>query len=139
MAERLAIIGLMSATVHLTETISTQIPHFIDAPKEADELQREVIAAGIVLGKLKSLLQQDGTAGNTALSGTSALFTSIEGCHGKLKEIQESLEISPSRKKILRVWGRVKWVKDRSNVLEAVNALHRYTQIFHFAISIDGM
>jgi hypothetical protein len=139
MADPVSIIGLISATVHLTETISSQIPHFKDAPKEAEDLRKEVIAVGLVLEKLKSLLQQNAVTGNTSFTFTSALFSSVEGCQNKLKDICDSLELFPSERKIIRIWGRLKWVADRNNVLEAVASLHRYTQIFHFALSIDGM
>jgi len=135
MADPISIIGVISASLHLVEKVTTQIVHFKQAPGEADDLRKEITSVGVVLEILKSRIEQD----SGSFPHTTALFVYVQGCQRQLKSIGDSLELPASSRRIEHIWGRIKWASDRKNVLEAVDSLHRYAHIFHFALTSDGL
>lgn len=139
MAEPTSIIGVLSASAHLAEKIYVYFSAFKDAPRHAAELVAEVVVVGHVLGTLHTHLQQDGANGSNSFARTSVLFFAVNGCKKRLEEIHSVLKPLVSEKTILKFWSRLKWPLEKNDTIDAVAALHRYAQIFHFAASLDGL
>lgn len=135
MADPLSILGAISASVSLAEKVGSYLSRLRDAPEQARALLSEVIETGELLRMLRSRLETDHGHGNDALLETSILFFAVNGCRGKLEEIDRIL--SPLASGSSR--ARLMWPFRRSDANEVVESLHRYVQIFHFAVHLDGL
>ncbi len=139
MADPLAILGAISASVDLAERILKYFSEFRNAPRHAADLVGEVVAVGHVLGMLRSRLQGENAVGN-AYNRTSVLFFAVNGCQTRLKEVHDILEpLLSAQPGIFKLWHRLKWPLEQDDVVEIVLSLHRYAQIFHFAVNLDGL
>ncbi|KAF4624343.1 hypothetical protein G7Y89_g13827 [Cudoniella acicularis] len=138
------VIGTLSAVVALAQTCADYISKFKDAHKDALDLLAEVIAVGHVLQSLRAHLaeqaEQAGKTGKNPYTRTSVLFIALNGCQKRLREIKDVVEPLVLRNNRLRVFlSRLKWPMKREDAHDAVVALHRYAQIFHFAVHLDGL
>ncbi|KAK0641814.1 hypothetical protein B0T16DRAFT_461843 [Cercophora newfieldiana] len=139
MAEAVSILGVISASVHLTEKIVELSSRVKNAPKEALELLSEVMSIGHSIRSLRTHLQREEARGNNAFAQTSVLFFAINGCHGQLEALHKTLDAVSSASGFARFWHRLEWPFERRDALDAVKSLHRYAQIFHFAVSMDAI
>jgi hypothetical protein len=136
MADPASIIGTVSAIISLAQICADYTSKFKDAHKDAMDLLTEVIAIAHVLSSLKDLFVEQ----RVAAARTSVLFFALNGCQERLHEIKAVVEPLVRRKKGLQgLWSRLKWPMERDDARDAVVALHRYTQIFHFAVNLDGL
>ena len=141
MSDPATVIGTLSAAISLAQTCAEYISKFKDAPKHAADLLTEVVAVGYVLSGLRAhLVEQAGKMAKSPYTRTSVLFFALNGCHKRLKEITDIVEPLVLRNNRLRaIWSRLKWPMERDDAHDAVIALHRYAQIFHFAVNLDGL
>ena len=140
MADPATVIGTLSATVALAQTCAGYISKFKNVHKDASDLLTEVVAVGYVLNSLRAYLaEQAGKTGKSPYTQTSVLFIALNGCQMRLKEIKDVVEPLAGRKRLRGFWSRLKWPMERDDVRDAVIALHRYAQIFHFAVNLDGL
>jgi len=71
---------------------------------------------------------------------TSVLFFAVNGCQARLKEVYDILDpLVSARSRMQRLWVRLKWPQEKEGAADIVLALHRYAQIFHFAVDLDGL
>ncbi len=134
----MSILGMVAAaakTAHLIYEYSSAVKH---APAEARELSEELLAVANVLGMLRAHLEQENSKGH-AFDRTSVIFSAVDGCNRRLQDISSALSTVPARSKLSRFISRLKWPMNRQDTVDAITALHRYLQIFHFAVSIDGL
>jgi hypothetical protein len=140
MADPATVIGTLSAAVALAQTCAGYISKFKNAHKDASDLLTEVVAVGYVLNSLRAYLaEQAGKTGKSLYTQTSVLFIALDGCQTRLKEIKDVVEPLAVKKHPRGFWSRLKWPMERDDARDAVIALHRYAQIFHFAVNLDGL
>jgi hypothetical protein len=133
------IVGLVSASIGLAAKIYHYVESVRHAPQHARDLAGEVMAIGGVLELLRSHVQRENAQGN-AFERTSVLFFAANGCNERLEEIQSRLSALTSRSRLLsRAFHRLKWPLDEGETRGAVEALHRYAQVFGFALNLDGL
>jgi hypothetical protein len=70
---------------------------------------------------------------------TSVLFFAADGCKKRLEEIDDILSPLVSGSKTSRFLKRLRWPLDEDDTMQEVEALHRYAQLFEFALNIDGL
>lgn len=138
MPDPASIIGTLGVSIQLTKEIIKYVSYFKHAPKDATDLIAEVGAIGHVLDNLRQHLESTASAGSS-FERTSVLFYSVHGCHRRLEDIHDTLRDLISHKSLVRFWQRLVWPFERGETQDAVLALHRLTQIFHFALSLDGL
>jgi hypothetical protein len=138
MADPASILGLISTSVCFANGIYLYTSSFQNAPKCAAELGAEVTAVGHVLAMLRDHLQLENTKGR-AFNRTSVLFFAADGCKKRLEEIDDILSPLVSKGKTSRFLKRLRWPLDEVATMQEVEALHRYAQLFEFALSIDGL
>jgi hypothetical protein len=139
MAEPTAILGAISASVHLTENILEYFSSFRQAPQEAADLMAEVISIGHLSHSLRAHLERENARGSNVFARTSVLFFAVNGCHSQLQAVHDTLASVISSKKFTRLWRRLEWPLKKKDALVAIKALHRYAQIFHFTVNMDAM
>ena len=139
MADPVSIIGIVIASLKLGDQICRYCASFKDAPRYAEDLVAQVAAVGEVLRLLRNHLEREQAKGSERFSNTSALFFSANGCHERLEQIHKFLAPLVSGTGALKFWRRLRWPLDRDNAADAVAGLHRYSQIFHFAVNLDGL
>ena len=138
MVDPTSIVGLVSALASLADRIYHYTSSFKNAPKCAVDLGAEVAAVGHVLAMLRDHLQLENTRGR-AFDRTSVLFFAADGCNKRLQEIDDILSPLVSGGKVSRFLSRLKWPLDEGDTIQEVEALHRYAQLFEFALNIDGL
>jgi hypothetical protein len=139
MAEPTSILGAISASLHLTEKILEYSSSLRHAPQEAADLMTEVISIGHSIRSLRAYLEGENARGSNTFARTSVLFFAVNGCHSQLQAVHDTLDSVVSSKGFTRFWRRLEWPFQKKDVLSAVKALHRYAQIFHFAVNMDAM
>jgi hypothetical protein len=138
MADPASLIGLVAAAVSLSKKVYGYTDSFKRSTKCVANLAAETTAIGNALDMLRKHLEDNAT-GDLAMERTSALFSAAEGCKTLLQKIEETLAPLVSGSKRSRLFRRLKWPLDEKDIIHEVEALHRYTQLFSFALTIDGL
>jgi len=136
------VIGAISASLHLAQTIITYFSGVHDAPRHAADLKGELEAVSQVLGFLRDFLHGRSQAGgNTRFDRTCVLFSAATGCERRLKAVDATLAplLAPGVDPVTRLWRRATWPLAREETMESVRAIHRYAQVFHFATTVEGL
>jgi len=135
MADPASVIGILGVCLQVSKEIVKYSQDFKNAPRDAAELITEVVAIQHVLEPLRTHLKKASLRGNT-FERTSVLFFAVNGCRKRLEDIHQVLNGFVSNNKI---WNRLVWPFERTETKDAVLALHRFAQIFHFALNLDGL
>jgi hypothetical protein len=138
MADFAAIIGTLGVCIQLAKGIVSYSASFKRSTEVAQALGTEVAALDYVLCALRKHLEQEDGRGTNIFEQTSVLFFAVNGCQRQLQEIHDTLQPLVSGSMMQRIWGRTTWPFEKAETTEAVLALHRFAQIFHFALSLDG-
>lgn len=101
----------------------------------ANTLREEVSVVGSLLATPRRTLQSE--AGAT-FETTSELFCALNGCNQQLQKIQKKLTVQ-GQGKLQRVVQRLKWPFNEKENGDAVTTLHQFTQLVHFAITMEGL
>ena len=112
--------------------------YFAHAPKDAQDLVTEVVAVRHVLEKLRAQLELDSLSENS-LERTSVLFFAVNGCRKRLEDIHGTLKDLISNRSLVQFWKRLVWPFERTETRDAVLELHRFAQLFHFSLTLDGL
>jgi hypothetical protein len=131
------VIGTLSASLHLTETVVKYCRSLRSASRDAETLGDEVAAVAQVLLVLRESLQHQ--TRSIPLQRTSTLFSAIQNCQAQLKGLEARLAPHVSGSRLEKLWRRATWPLQHQHTIEAVRTLHRYVQIFHFATTLDGL
>jgi hypothetical protein len=121
--------------MQFSKEIVKYFTYFRHAPKDGEELVAEVVAIEHVLETLRTHLHE----ASSSFERTSVLFFAVNGCRKRLEAIHDTLRNLISNRPVLRFWERLVWPFERSETKDAVHALHRFTQIFNFALTLEGM
>ena len=141
MADAISVIGTASEALALTQVLYKYISGVAEAPKQARDLLGEVVAIGEVLRALRERLSEAHERGDGGFDQTSVLFVHLNGCKGILEKLQKKLAplASSGKWKVKNLWPAMKWPLEKEDMIQDVEALHRYAQIFHFAVNLDGL
>jgi hypothetical protein len=127
--------GLLALTAQLVEIGSK---YGKSSPKEqGHDLIFELRALADVLKQLKGFLE--GPDAPPAFNHMSTFLSTNTGCEVKMKELLRKLQKTVQEEnKIRRAVDRILWpLKDKEH-REAVEDIHRYTQIYNFALTVEG-
>lgn len=133
-----AIVGLVSASVSLADRIYGYVSSCKHASEAAQDVAAQVSSVGKVLCMLRTHLERENSLGNS-FDRTSVLFFAVDGCNQQLEKIHKRIAPYISGSRGSQLIQSIKWPLDKDDISEAVGALRGYTQIFHFAVNLDGM
>jgi hypothetical protein len=135
MSDPISVIGLVISVMGVAQVVNKYITSYQDAPLLAKALQEEVSIINSLLATLQKTLQSQAEATFTT---TSALFCALNGCNQQLQKIQKMIAIREPGK-LAHFVHRIKWPFSEQESKDAVNTLHQFTQLFHFAITMEGL
>lgn len=101
----------------------------------ANILREEVSAVDSLLAMLRKTLQSQAGADYKT---TCVLFCALNGCNQQLQIIQKKL-IVRGPGKLGQIVHRLKWPFSEKETRDAADTLHQFTQLFHFAITMEGL
>lgn len=132
-----SVAGLVGLTIEITKLITAYADSVKNAAEESLQLAQELSALQSTLDELSRFLKSQ-SAKPSSFSPTSTLVLATSSCYDSLKILQDILgkfmQVSEGKK-----WYRkLAWPLKREDHLQAVSTIHRFTQIFHFSLSIDG-
>ena len=139
MVDPTSIVGVLGVCVQLAKEIIRYSTSFKHAPEHATNLVAEVAAVDHVLSTLHTHLEKENVKGRSTFARTSVLYFAVNGCQKRLKDIHDTIQSLVSRNKYRKFWGRLTWPFEKSETMDAMFALHRFVQIFHFSLSLDGL
>ena len=129
------ILGSVSASIHLTEKLIKYCRAFKSATVDAANLAEEVAAVGHALQTLQESIENPPRG--LSFPKTSSLSASIRNCERRMRVLETSL--APHASRFRNLLKRAKWPLRQQETAEAVQALHRFVQIFHYATTSDGL
>ena len=132
------ILGMIASSAKIAHQIYSFTIAVKHAPSEVQDLTQELLAVANVLEMLRTHLEQERAKGRE-FHRTSVIFSSVDGCNKQLVEIHKKLSPVASGGRVTRFINRLKWPLTHQETMDAMAALHRYVQLFHFAVSIDGL
>ena len=138
MADPASVIGILGVCMQFAKEIVKYSTHFKNAPKDAKELVAEVAAIGVVLDDLRTYIQEQ-SVGRNSFSRTSVLFFAVDGCRQQLEDIHGKLGKLASHNRVVKLVERTLWPFDKKETKDAILALNRFAQIFHVALTLDGL
>lgn len=147
MADPLTLATSVASLISLTLQVATLTTDFAnytsDAIRGPKSLFSELKALSSVLEQLEALL----TAQTSCLTftKTSVLFVANEGCRKELGILLEKLKKHGSVRKdgtdggkVRYVLRRIQWPLQARETRDAVEGIHRYVEVFMFALNIEG-
>ena len=127
-----SVAGLVGLTLQLIDVVS----RFSGAAAALQEIIQELTALQVVLKQLDSFLDIQGPSG---FSHTSALCIANAACECKLRDLLIKPQKSAQQtSKTAKLWDRLRWPLASKEHRETVDALHRYTQMYELALTVDG-
>jgi hypothetical protein len=134
MADPFSIIGLMGIAFSLTKVIADYASGVKNAPKEVEELSRELLNLQNVFEELADLVEDE----KDNFAEVSALYNAAGDYVLKLGTLRVKLDKARNRNGSRRVFARLKWPLDASENQTMLQDLHRYTQLFQYALTVKG-
>jgi hypothetical protein len=132
-----SVAGVVSLTLEVTQILHNYYSNVESAPKDIENLKREVEALSKVLEQLETFLNRGGVKGNSFDQTASVLASTIKDCKNTLDNLKKGLTM-PIREGIPKVLGRLIWPFRKDQVQKMVDSLTRYNQIFQFSLTIEG-
>ena len=132
-----AIAGLVSLALEVTAIIHQYTSSVENAPQHVLELVEEVTALSHVLNTLEIFVREEDMKGK-GFEQTSVLCSSLHGCRSRMETLKLRLQKIHGSKQLLRVIKLLKWPLGETETMAAIEALHRYAEIFHMSLDIDG-
>lgn len=129
--------GLISLSIQVSGFTIDFINGVKNAPRVVVSFQEEINALRDVLGQFKAFIRTQPRS--TQFTSASSLSFSMTACEAKLKILSTTLSKHVSDSKMKRMMTRMKWPFDEKESRSVILEIHRYTQIFQFSMSIDGL
>jgi hypothetical protein len=131
-----SVAGLLSLTIQLIQ-ISTSIATDAKAAQAYDFIA-ELNALADVFKRLGAFLNDQSQTG-VSFTQVSVLVATNTRCEHKLKELLQKLQrMVLQTNKIKRALDSVLWPLSKKEHNETIGDIHRYTDLFHFALTIEG-
>lgn len=131
-----AIAGLISLTIQVSGTITNYVTAVKDHSKNVKDLQDELELLSIVLGRLGDFIRKESSNGRS-FDEDSVLVKALSDCKRRIERIGDKLRPSDGGK-LGRALDRLKWPFEQKDVLQLIENLRRYVQIFEFAITVKN-
>ena len=131
------IAGLTSLTLEVSKSTASYIDSVKNAPKESLQLAKELSALARALSDLDQFLMSQ-NHGSMRFGNTSALVAAATSCRDSLSMLQATLAKFMDQTEGRKWYRRAMWPWKGPEHLKVVTALHRFTDIFHFSLSIGG-
>lgn len=129
--------GLLSITIQVGMTIGAYVNSVKGASKGAQKLEREVQAFSSVLKQLHEFLQsKDGD--HVIFEPTSVLLVATNSCDKELGDLQKKLEKFSTSDKASRFLQKLSWPFTEKENQEAIDALHRWAQLYSLSLQTAG-
>lgn len=106
-----------------------------DAKEDIERLKKKVVDIKDVLEKWEQLLRR---ADKTRLPATHELKDSLNGCFGRLQELEIQLKPGRTRKAMSRLGGRaLKWPFKSKEIEKIIATLEKHEQTFFLSLQVD--
>jgi hypothetical protein len=132
-----SVAGLISLTLTVTKATTDYLSSFRHAPEESVQLAGELSALAKALDSLSRFLTRR-SADLKTFSSTSTLVSTTSSCRSSLEALQATLQDFIKASQGRRWYKRLAWPLKKDDHVRAVSTIQRFTQIFHFSLSIDG-
>jgi hypothetical protein len=147
MADPFTLATGVASIISIAIQLATVTNDFTRYAKEAfsgpQQLLEELRALSVVLEQLQDVLKSQNSSSNFTKASTLCIATS--GCEARLRAMLQKLQkfshTSTTRKvaeKLSHALQRIKWPLEARETREAAEDIHRYTQVFVFALTIEG-
>lgn len=128
------IAGLISLALEVTQITCQYVNGVRNAAKEINHLLAELSALVNVLRRLYCFLQ-DSRINKSNFNHTSVLFLTHRACDEQLQALRSSLLKRSNGHRMIK---SLTWPFVKREHQETVLAIHRWVQIFQFALTING-
>ncbi|KAK3319748.1 ankyrin repeat-containing domain protein [Cercophora scortea] len=132
-----SVAGLISLSLQVTQILSEYASSVKNAAEESSQLSNELGALTSALEALDRFLATP-SAQAKPFNNTSALLSASHSCRSHLDSLKSTLEKFMGATEGKKWYRRLAWPLKKEEQTHAVNTIHRFTQIFHFSISVDG-
>jgi hypothetical protein len=130
-----SVAGLLALTIQLVE-VGTKYGNASPKAKGFD-LLFELRALTDVLKRLKNFLE--GPDAPSTFDQMSTFLSSNTRCQSKLQELLRKLQRTiHEENKVRKAVDRLLWPLAEKEHREAIEDIHRYTQVFNFALTVEG-
>lgn len=147
MADPFALATGIASVISLALQLATVANDFASYTKDAisgpKRLLEELKALSAVLEQLQDLLTTQ--ASSLTFSKTSVLYMANDGCRARLNRLLEKLQQCSKAdadgkpvRKVSYTLHRMKWPLQVKETREAAEDIHRYVQVFMFALTVEG-
>ncbi|KAF8253364.1 hypothetical protein K440DRAFT_249243 [Wilcoxina mikolae CBS 423.85] len=134
--------GLLSLTIEITKLLGGYISGVNEAPKQAQELLKEISALDAVLNQLVSFLRIDDAKKNLGnFDQTSVLQSVIAICQRDIQGIYQKLArlwVGDSNNRFQRLMDSAKWPFEQTECRQVIETLRSCVQTFHFSLTISN-
>jgi len=133
------IAGLLSLSIQIHQIVTVHVKSAKNAPKEAQALTQKLTALISVLEQLGRFMAKH--AGSGQFEESSLIYSTTKRCEGSLQHLHQTLsKFVLATSKDSKKWRRcLKWPLTKENHQKTISVLHEYLEVFHFALSIDGL
>ena len=124
--------------IHLTYEVTQITHHYLhdvqNAANEINQLLVELAALAEVLPRLHLFLQED-EAAQGDFDPASVLVLAYQACEEQLHNVESKLAKKSNSRKTMK---SLTWPFVGKEHRETISCIHRWVQIFHFALTVDG-
>lgn len=131
------IAGLISLALQVSGTIAIYVNSIKERSKNIQELHDELLLLGEVLSGLRDFLASEQAKGRS-FDNNSVLQKAITDCRDRIERIGNKLKPPDSSSRVSRAIGKLRWPFDQKEVNQMTENLRRYSETFHFAVTIEG-
>jgi len=137
------IASIISIAIQLATVTNDFTRYMKEAFSGPQQLLEELRALSAVVEQLQDALRSQDYGPN--FTKTSTLCAASRGCEARLRAILQKLEkrsyAGTTRKgagKLSHVLQQIKWPMEAKETREAAEDIHRYAQVFVFALTVEG-
>ena len=129
--------GLLSVVVKVGMTVGVYAKSVKGASKAAEKMEREIQALSSVLKQLGEFLQSK-DADHLAFEPISVLVVATNSCKKELSDLDKKLEKISTGDRASRMLHKLSWPFSEKETQEAVDGLHRWTQLYSLSLQTAG-
>jgi ankyrin repeat domain-containing protein 50 len=126
--------GLIGLAMDLALLIGPFIGDIKDEPENVKMLKEELD----MLANALKLLSNTQAISQGDTTQTSVINSAVTACKNLLESVQKKLSKVSDAKGVAHVLRRLKFPLDKKEISELVQKLHRYTELIHFALTVEG-
>ncbi|KAK1754032.1 hypothetical protein QBC47DRAFT_414936 [Echria macrotheca] len=132
-----SVAGLASLTLEVIKLTTSYVDSVKNAPKESLQLAQELSALAKALSDFDQFLKSQ-NQGAMQFERTSTLVIAATSCRDSLSSLRVTLAKFMDRSEGRKWYRRAMWPLKGQGHSNAIAVLQRFTQIFHFSLTING-